>query len=121
MIARRVLIHICVFGLLGLSAYAVIEVVKRSTEKEANSTVWRRNEVTVVITVITNFFPILFEALGYFEHNHPRKQLRIQLARIMMLNLLNLYSLIFALFDKINSMVRRKPFLTTCFIWYQKV
>lgn len=47
---------------------------------------------------------MFFESLGLLEYYHPRQQLRIQLARIMVLNLLNLYSLIFALFDKIYDM-----------------
>lgn len=47
---------------------------------------------------------MLFELLGLMEYYHPRMQLRLQLARIMILNMLNLYSLIFALFRKINRM-----------------
>ena len=39
------------------------------------------------------------------EKYHPRKQLRWQLARIMILNMLNLYTLILALFGKVNTMV----------------
>ena len=47
---------------------------------------------------------MLFELLGLMEYYHPRMQLRLQLARIMILNLLNLYSLIWALFGKIDGM-----------------
>lgn len=50
---------------------------------------------------------MLFEILGLMEYYHPRMQLRLQLARIMILNLLNLYSLIWALFGKINGMTER--------------
>lgn len=50
---------------------------------------------------------MLFELLGLMEYYHPRMQLRLQLARIMILNLLNLYSLIWALFGKINGMTER--------------
>ncbi|XP_060519622.1 transmembrane channel-like protein [Cylas formicarius] len=103
-ICFRVLVNTLVAGLLSFSAFAVIVVVKRSTDPDANSTVWRRNEITVVMSLITLFFPMLFEVLGLLEQYHPRKQLRLQLARIMVLNLLNLYSLIFALFDKISDM-----------------
>ncbi|XP_017769171.1 PREDICTED: transmembrane channel-like protein 3 [Nicrophorus vespilloides] len=115
-IGKRVLVNIGVLGLLALSAFAVVTVVDRSNEKEANSTTWRRNEITVVMSLISLFFPILFELLGFFENYHPRKQLRLQLARIMVLNLLNLYSLIFALFGKISVMTNRlqslKPNIT---------
>lgn len=68
-------------GLLVLSAYAVVEVVRRSAEPDAKSTLWRANEVTVVMTLISMIFPMLFEVLGLLEQYHPRKQLRIQLAR----------------------------------------
>lgn len=47
---------------------------------------------------------MFFEVLGLLERYHPRRQLRMQLARIMVLNLLNLYALIFALFVKISAM-----------------
>lgn len=50
---------------------------------------------------------MMFELLGLMEYYHPRMQLRLQLARIMILNLLNLYSLIWALFGKINGMTIR--------------
>lgn len=50
---------------------------------------------------------MLFELLGLMEYYHPRMQLRLQLARIMILNLLNLYSLIWALFGKIDGMAER--------------
>lgn len=50
---------------------------------------------------------MLFELLGLMEYYHPRMQLRLQLARIMILNLLNLYSLIWALFGKIGQMTEK--------------
>lgn len=77
----RVFVNVIVLGLLSFSAFAVVMVVKRSTEKEANSTVWRKNEITIVMSLITLFFPMLFEVIGFFEQYHPRKQLRLQLAR----------------------------------------
>lgn len=59
----------------------------------------------------------MFDILGCFESYHPRKQLRLQLARIMFLNLLTLYALIFAQFMKIDSMnkdsARLKSILST--------
>ncbi|KAB0796732.1 hypothetical protein PPYR_10793 [Photinus pyralis] len=100
----RVFVNIVVLILFALSAAAVVEVVRRSTEDEANSSIWRRNETTVVMTFLSFVFPMILEFLGFMEQYHPRKQLRIQLGRIMLLNLLNLYSLIFAQFDKIDDM-----------------
>ncbi|CRK89048.1 CLUMA_CG002617, isoform A [Clunio marinus] len=104
-ICLRIIANLSVLFLLCVSAYAVIWVVKRSSEK--NDSWWRRNEITVVMSMISFIFPMLFELLGLMEYYHPRMQLRLQLARIMILNLLNLYSLIWALFGKINGMTAR--------------
>ncbi|XP_076248712.1 transmembrane channel-like protein [Calliopsis andreniformis] len=103
-ITMRIFVNVSVISLLALSAYAVVKVVARSAEELEGDDWWRQNEITVVMTLITYLFPIFFEILGLLESYHPRKQLRLQLARIMVLNLLNLYSLIFALFERINSM-----------------
>lgn len=67
--------------MLGSSVYAVIFVVERSTQPEAESTLWRKYEITVVMTLIGTFFPIAFEVLGVLESYHPRTTLRVQLAR----------------------------------------
>ena len=89
-----------------MSAYAVIKVVQRSEEDHGGSW-WRRNEITIVMSLISFIFPMLFEILGLIEYYHPRMQLRLQLARIMSLNLLNLLSLIWALFEKVRGMMAR--------------
>ncbi|KAL7298233.1 hypothetical protein TKK_0009222 [Trichogramma kaykai] len=104
-ISIRIVVNLLVIGLLAASAYAVVEVVERSEHipEEERGNWWRQNEITVVMTLITYSFPIIFELLGIVESYHPRKQLRLQLGRIMILNLLNMYSLIYALFKKINS------------------
>ncbi|CAH0401812.1 unnamed protein product [Chilo suppressalis] len=103
-ISLRAMVNICVMLLLAVSAYAVVTVVSRSDDNPKHRSWWRENETTIVVTVISITFPVFFELLGFLEHYHPRKQLRLQLARIMLLNLLNLYSLIFALFSKIEGM-----------------
>ncbi|XP_054276492.1 transmembrane channel-like protein [Macrosteles quadrilineatus] len=102
----RVFAHMNVCWLLGSSVYAVILVVQRSTELELehNHGWWRKNEITIVVSLITSLFPVFFEVFGIIEQYHPRKKLRMQLARIMALNLLNIYTLIFASFSKINAM-----------------
>lgn len=77
----RVFVNVAVLSLLALSAYAVIEVVGRSATEIESQNWWRQNEITFVMSLITYLFPILFEILGFLESYHPRKQLRIQLAR----------------------------------------
>lgn len=104
-ICLRIIANLSVLFLLCVSAYAVIFVVKRSSDK--TDSWWRRNEITIVMSMISFLFPMLFELLGLMEYYHPRMQLRLQLARIMILNLLNLYSLIWALFGKITDMTKR--------------
>ncbi|XP_064649302.1 trichohyalin-like isoform X2 [Lineus longissimus] len=46
-------------------------------------------------------FPSLFELIGMMEQYHPRINLRWQLVRILVLYLMNLYTLVFALYVKI--------------------
>ncbi|XP_046454543.1 transmembrane channel-like protein [Daphnia pulex] len=106
-ICRRLAANFLVLMLLCSSAYIVVLVVERSTEPEAESNWWRQNEITVILSLISIIFPNIFELIGILEKYHPRRQLRWQLARIMILNLLNLYTLIFALFGKVNAMTTR--------------
>jgi hypothetical protein len=71
-----------VLGLLGTSAYAVVLVVERSREDLGDeSSWWRQNEITVVVSLIGFIYPIIFDMHGLMERYHPRKALRLQLAR----------------------------------------
>ncbi|XP_064459083.1 transmembrane channel-like protein [Ornithodoros turicata] len=103
-ISLRVLANLIVLTLLVSSAYAVVLVVERQEQPEAKNSWYRQNEVTIVINMISIVYPNLFDMIGYIEQYHPRIQLRWQLARILVLYLLNLYSLIFAQFRKVMSM-----------------
>jgi hypothetical protein len=105
-ITLRIFVNLVVTFLLCVSAYAVVIVVGRSIETNPKHSWWRKNETAIVTTLISIVFPMFFEAFGMLEYYHPRQQLRLQLARIMLLNLLNLYSLIFANFHKIDGMTR---------------
>ncbi|XP_054713583.1 LOW QUALITY PROTEIN: transmembrane channel-like protein [Uloborus diversus] len=107
LITIRVAANFAVFLLLASSAYAVVLVVTRSQEPEAqeDGTWYRQNEVTLVVSFISILFPNLFDMIGMAEKYHPRVQLRWQLARILLLYLLNLYTLIFALFAKVYKTV----------------
>ncbi|KAJ2954092.1 hypothetical protein O0L34_g2308 [Tuta absoluta] len=115
-ISLRALVNVAVVILLVASAWAVVTVVTRPEDETKPRSWWTENESSTVVTSISIVFPFLFELLGLLEHYHPRKQLRLQLARIMLLNLLNLYSLMFALFSKIQHMSTQldglKPTLT---------
>ncbi|XP_069867607.1 transmembrane channel-like protein 3, partial [Dipodomys merriami] len=67
-------------------------------------TLWERNEVSVVVSLVTMLAPSAFDLIAALEMYHPRTTLRFQLARVLVLYLGNLYSLIIALLDKVNSM-----------------
>lgn len=77
----RIFVNVSVIALLGLSAYVVVKIVARSSKELEQSNWWRQNEITVVLSLITYLFPVFFEILGLLESYHPRKQLRLQLAR----------------------------------------
>uniref|UniRef100_T1J1A4 TMC domain-containing protein n=1 Tax=Strigamia maritima TaxID=126957 RepID=T1J1A4_STRMM len=104
-IVLRVIANIMVMCLLAASAYAVVKVVERSQQPDGESGWWRKNELQVVLNGIGALYPNLFEVIAMMESFHPRVQLQIQLSRIWVLNMLNLYTLNLALFDKVEKMV----------------
>lgn len=60
----------------------------------------------IMLLLLIRVFLILTLRIGAIEQYHPRQQLQWQLFRILMLYMLNLYTLIFALFGKVRKMVR---------------
>ncbi|XP_053575300.1 transmembrane channel-like protein 3 [Bombina bombina] len=106
-ISLRLLANILVLLSLAGSIYIIYFVVDRSQKLErtkAELTLWEKNEVSVVVSLITMIAPSAFELVAALEMYHPRTTLRFQLARVLVLYLGNLYSLIIALLDKVNSM-----------------
>ncbi|XP_023232918.1 transmembrane channel-like protein 2-B isoform X1 [Centruroides sculpturatus] len=107
LVTFRVIANFLVLILLTSSAYAIVLVVERSEQPEAKEgNWWREHELQVVVSGISIIFPNLFEMIGIIEKYHPRVQLRWQLARILILNLLNLYTLIFSLFNRVIGMIK---------------
>ena len=104
-VAKRVFANFLFVVLLVLSAYGVIVAVDRSKQAEAENSWYRQNEITIVMTMISIVVPNFFELIALLESYHPRKAMRWMLGRIMALNLLSLYTLIFALFDKTDEMI----------------
>lgn len=103
-ISLRIFVNLMVLLLLCISAAAVIWVVGLDKGEDKNQSWLERNALTLMLSAISFFFPMIFESLGLLEYYHPRQQLRVQLGRIMVLNLLNMYSMIYALFGKIDDM-----------------
>ena len=67
MIALRTMTNFVVLLLLGSSAYAVILVVARGEEPEAQKSWYRQNEVTLVLTGIGNVYPNFFDMIGTLQ------------------------------------------------------
>ncbi|XP_029431787.1 transmembrane channel-like protein 3 [Rhinatrema bivittatum] len=106
-ITLRIIANILVLLSLAGSIYIIYFVVDRSQKLERTKlelTLWEKNEVSVVVSLITMLAPSAFELVAALEMYHPRTTLRFQLARVLVLYLGNLYSLIIALLDKVNSM-----------------
>ncbi|KAJ1180268.1 hypothetical protein NDU88_005490 [Pleurodeles waltl] len=106
-ITLRIIANILVLLSLAGSIYIIYFVVDRSQKLERTKlelTLWEKNEVSVVVSLITMIAPSAFELVAALEMYHPRTTLRFQLARVLVLYLGNLYSLIIALLDKVNSM-----------------
>ncbi|XP_039858047.1 transmembrane channel-like protein 3 isoform X3 [Simochromis diagramma] len=107
LISLRILANILVLLSLAGSIYIIYFVVDRSQKLEREKpelTLWEKNEVSVVVSLITMIAPSAFELVAQLEMYHPRTSLRFQLARVLVLYLGNLYSLIIALLDKVDSM-----------------
>ncbi|KAG9352265.1 hypothetical protein JZ751_020678 [Albula glossodonta] len=112
LISLRILANILVLLSLAGSIYIIYFVVDRSQRLEQEKpelTLWEKNEVSVVVSLITMIAPSAFELVSQLEMYHPRTSLRFQLARVLVLYLGNLYSLIIALLDKVNSMSSANP------------
>ncbi|XP_053128475.1 transmembrane channel-like protein 3 [Hemicordylus capensis] len=106
-ITLRIIANILVLLSLAGSIYIIYFVVDRSQKLERTKkelTLWEKNEVSVVVSLITMLAPSAFELVAALEMYHPRTTLRFQLARVLVLYLGNLYSLIIALLDKVDSM-----------------
>ncbi|XP_036391050.1 transmembrane channel-like protein 3 [Megalops cyprinoides] len=112
LVSLRILANILVLLSLAGSIYIIYFVVDRSQKLEQEKpelTLWEKNEVSVVVSLITMIAPSAFELVAQLEMYHPRTSLRFQLARVLVLYLGNLYSLIIALLDKVNSMSSAVP------------
>ncbi|KAF6273408.1 transmembrane channel like 3 [Rhinolophus ferrumequinum] len=106
-VCLRVVANMLVLVSLAGSIYLIYFVVDRSQKLEQSKkelTLWEKNEVSVVVSLVTMLAPSAFDLIAALEMYHPRTALRFQLARVLVLYLGNLYSLIIALLDKVNSM-----------------
>nr|XP_008123443.2 PREDICTED: transmembrane channel-like protein 3 [Anolis carolinensis] len=83
-ITLRIIANILVLLSLAGSIYIIYFVVDRSQKLERTKTeltLWEKNEVSVVVSLITMLAPSAFELIAALEMYHPRTTLRFQLAR----------------------------------------
>ncbi|XP_067936568.1 transmembrane channel-like protein 3 [Watersipora subatra] len=107
----RFVANILVLMVLTASTYAIYITVNRSRkfqalakEKGPSSVTWvQSNEVSLVMSLVTAFCPMIFDVIANLEDYHPRVALQWSLRRIMVLYLLNLYTLYIALYWKIQD------------------
>lgn len=107
----RVMANFMVMIVLGASTYAISLTVKRSKAIEQrikesgpdSATFWEKNEISIVMALVTSIFPILFDLIASLEAYHPRVALQWSLYRLLTLYLLNLYTLYIALYGKIQD------------------
>ncbi|MEE6459374.1 hypothetical protein FKM82_000610 [Ascaphus truei] len=101
----RVLANVMITVCLGGSGYLIYFVMKRSQKfKQMDNISWyQKNEVEIVMSLLSMFCPPLFETIAVMEDYHPRLALKWQLGRIFALFLGNLYTFLLALFDEVNG------------------
>lgn len=105
----RFFANFLVLVVLSASTYGIFSSVQRSNqvqqkikEQGPDSVGWlESNEVSLVVSLVTAFFPMIFDIISIMEDYHPRIALQWSLRRIMVLYLLNLYTLYIALYQKI--------------------
>lgn len=104
LLLRRILANLISILLIVSSAYVVTFAVQRSENLPEDATLLQKNELQLVMSGIQFIFPPLFDAIGFMEGYHPRKALNWQLGRILSLDFLNFYTLMFSLFGTVAQM-----------------
>lgn len=96
----RMFANLLVFLMLGFSVWAILAV----SQIRETDTFIKQNAVSITVSFITLIFPNIFELIGKLERYHPRTALRIQLARILCLYIVNYYTLIVSLMMKLRDL-----------------
>lgn len=104
LIIRRVMANVLTLMLIVASAYVVTLAVQRSENLPEDASLLQKNELQLVMSGIQFMFPPLFDVIGIIEKYHPRKALSWQLGRILFLDFLNFYTLMFSLFGTVDQM-----------------
>ncbi|CAD5228883.1 unnamed protein product [Bursaphelenchus okinawaensis] len=100
----RVMANMIILAMLAFSIYWISFAVQSSHTVETSSNlIFNKNQVPTVVSLITHFFPMIFDLIGRMEAYHPRTALRAHLARVLVLYVLNYITFIVALFEKLDK------------------
>ncbi|KAL3989742.1 TMC domain family protein [Acanthocheilonema viteae] len=99
----RVIANAIILAMLAFSIYMISVAVQTSETLEKTGNLLTKNQVPTIIATITNVFPMIFDLIGQIERYHPRTALRVHLARVLVLYVLNYITFIIALFEKLDK------------------
>ncbi|GMR34113.1 hypothetical protein PMAYCL1PPCAC_04308, partial [Pristionchus mayeri] len=104
----RLLANLMVISMLLFSIFAISSAVEgiggtSNGLEKVDKAMFKKAEIPTVISTITHVFPMIFDLIGRMEGYHPRTSLRVHLARVLILYLLNYFTLMLSLYDKIKE------------------
>ncbi|KAF1746821.1 hypothetical protein GCK72_023279 [Caenorhabditis remanei] len=99
----RVLTNLFICSMYVFSIWAIMQCGTLKGEH-----FFAQNATAITISLITLVFPNIFDLLGKIEKLHPRNALRFQLGRVLVLYILNYYTLIYSLMLQLENLQREK-------------
>ncbi|CAI2357632.1 unnamed protein product [Caenorhabditis sp. 36 PRJEB53466] len=97
--------------ILAMYAFSIWAIMRCGSLKGENFIA--QNATAITISLITLVFPNIFDLLGKIEKLHPRNALRFQLGRVLVLYILNYYTLIYSLMLQLNNLEEERKALET--------
>ncbi|NP_001335564.1 TMC domain-containing protein [Caenorhabditis elegans] len=99
----RVLTNLFICAMYVFSIWAIMQCGTLKGEH-----FFAQNATAITISLITLVFPNIFDLLGKIEKLHPRNALRFQLGRVLVLYILNYYTLIYSLMLQLEHLQKEK-------------
>ncbi|KAL2100377.1 hypothetical protein ACEWY4_004771 [Coilia grayii] len=118
----RVLANFMVTCILTGACYLIFFAVNRSQEfsKRDDLSFYEKHELEIVMSVLGNVCPPLFEAIAELEDYVPNVALKWQLGRIYALFLGNLYTFLLALFADVQTKLLKEMEIRNTSKWFMK-
>ncbi|CAB3400246.1 unnamed protein product [Caenorhabditis bovis] len=99
----RFLTNIAILAMYTFSIWAIMRCASLNGESFVE-----QNATAITISLITLVFPNIFDLLGKIEKLHPRNALRFQLGRVLVLYILNYYTLIYSLMYQLEHLEKQR-------------